>query len=524
MAAPDGAADGEWNRRWRAVRAWVFTTDPVRAGVLWIAASMLFFFFGGLAALFMRTELAAPGRTIMGPEEYLGWFTLHGTFMIFFFAVVVFFGIGSAVVPRLIGANNMAFPRLNALDLWLILLGGSILELGFLFGQKPIAGWTSYPPLSLGGFSPGLGQDWWIWAVGLETFGATMAGGNFLATILRSRSPDVPLRSMPIPVWGILFSSVLVVIAGPFLLTALGFLWLDRNFGTWFFAPETLPGPLLWQDLFWFYSHPATYVMIIPAFGFLSAVLHRFSGRSVLSTFTVIMGMAGVALFGLLVWWHHMFTTGLSSAAGLFAVAMTWTVALPSGVVILSWIASLRWGRIHFTTPMLFALGFILMFTVGGANGVFLSFLPFDVYAHDTYWVIAHFHYIIFGGTVLGLFAAIYYYFPIAFGRRLSEPLGKWHFWLTVVGINLTFFPMHYLGLQGMPRRIHDYDAAWGGVNMAETVGAFITAVAQLLFLANLAVTLVRGRPGRDDPWEEAEADRGTATRPSPRTGTEEAA
>lgn len=487
--------------RREAIADWLFTTNSTRTGVVWLAATFLFFVFGGYYALQMRGELIAPGETIMGPDRYAQLFSLHGTFMAFFFAVPVFFGFASIVVPRALGVTNVAFPRLNSLDLWLILVGALTLEVGYFLGQRPEAGWTSYVPLSLEPYLQGLGEDWWVWGIFMETFGTLLASINFIATILHKRPPTMLLRRMPIFVWSMLLTSILVIVAAPFLLTALSLLFLDRNFGTAFYDPTSLRAVLMWQDLFWFYSHPATYVMLLPAFGIVSAILARFSGRPLFSYGLIVLGSVGVTLFSFFLWWHHMFTTTIDMRAQAFASFNTMAVSVFSGIVVFTWLASLWRGRIRFTTPMLFALGIILMFTVGGANGVFMGYVPLDWYLHDTYWLVAHFHYIIFGSTVLGTLAAIYYWFPLALHRQLDERLGKWHFWLTIVGMNLAFFPMHFLGMDGMRRRVWDYDPSLTGWNVVITVGAFVIAAATLLFLANIALTLWRGQHVGDEVW-----------------------
>lgn len=497
----EGARSAAARTRSSSLHTWLFSTDNVRVGVMWIAATLLFFYLGGIAALLIRSELAFPGQTLLDAEQYSQYFTLHGTMMVFFFAVPVFFGLGSILVPGMIGTRNLAFPRLNSFDFWLVLVGGLVLEVGFLFGERPMSGWTSYTPLSLGEFSPGRGQDWWVWGIFIETVGGTLAGINFLVTILRDRRPGLKLRRMPLFVWAMLFTSILTVVAGPILLTALAFMFLDRNVGTAFFDPSGATGAILWQDLFWFYSHPATYVMAIPAFGVVSMILPRFSSRPILSYGAIVLATGAVTALGFLVWWHHMLVTGMHLGPRVFGAVASWAIAIPSGVLIFTWLFGLRRGRIRLTTPMLFALGWLVMFTLGGANGLFMAYVPLDTYVHDTYWLVAHLHYIIFSATVFGIFAGIYYWFPSALGITLNETLGKLHFWGAFLGMNMTFFPMHLLGLAGMPRRVHDYDATLAPINFLIAAGMFLTAAAMALFLANLAVSLRNRERLADDPW-----------------------
>lgn len=500
-----GTFAGRWRRRGRTMRSWLLSTDNVRVGTMWIAATLLFFYIGGLAAILIRSELAFPGMTFLTPEDYAAYFTLHGTMMSFFFAVPVFFGIGSILVPGMIGAKNMAFPRLNSFDFYLILLGGLILEVAFLFGERPMAGWTSYTPLSLSEFSPGRGQDWWVWGIFIETLGGTLAGINFTVTILRDRRPKLRMRALPIFVWAMLFTSILTMVAGPFLLAALVFMYLDRNLGTFLFDPTSVHGALLWQDLFWFYSHPATYVMAIPAFGIVSMILPRFSKSPIFSYGVVVFATAAITALGFLVWWHHMLVTGMEIDYRLFGALASWAIAIPTGTLIFTWLFGLRLGHIHLTTPMLFALSWIVMFTIGGANGLYMAYVPFDHYVHETYWLVAHLHYIIFSGTVLGIFAAIYYWFPSALHVKLDEGLGQLHFWGTFIGMNMTFFPMHFLGLMGAPRRVYDYGGEHFGLHFLVAGGMFLVAAASLVFLANVLITLRHRRRVIEDPWGPAE-------------------
>lgn len=482
-------------------RYWFFTKNSTRTGVLWILISGLFFLAAGAIAIEMRIELMSPELVTHTPEEYGQLFSVHGTFMIFFFAVPIFFGFASAILPQALGTDNLAFPRMNNMDLWLIMAGGLTLEMGHLLGQSPIGGWTGYPPLTTAPFQPGYGTDLWMWAVFLETLGTLMAAVNILATLIRKRSPRIPFLKMPIFAWTMLFTALLVIVAAPFLLTALSLLFLDRNLGTDFYSMVSATQLLLWQDLFWFYSHPATYVMLLPVFGIVTLIIARFSGRPIFSYVGIVVGTAGVWLFSYLIWWHHMFATGMHLGPRIFASVNTWGVSVFSGVVVFIWLASMWRAKLRLTVPMLWCLGIIATFTIGGADGVYLALVPLDVYLHDTWWLVSHFHYIIFGSTVLGTIAAIYYWFPAVMHRKLNEKAGLWHFWLTLIGINLTFFPMHNLGLHGLQRRIWTYPAEFTGTNVLIGVGTLLTAAAQLVFIGNIIHTLLKGREVDDDVW-----------------------
>lgn len=499
--------------RWDAVRYWLFTRNCTRTGVLWVASVIVVFVLAGLLALQMRYELASPASQGTGPEKYAELFSLHGTIMIFFVAVPVFFGVSSAILPRVLRTDDVSFSRANNLDLWLIIMGASMLEIGYLLGQRPAGGWTGYAPLSLEQFQPGNGMDWWIWGIFLESLGTGMAAVDNLTSILRRRHPDIRLSRMPLFAWSMFFTSLLAIVAVPFLLTALMLLFLDRNLGLPFYTGTSAESLILWQDLFWFYSHPATYIMLLPAFGIVSAIISRFSGRPLFSYVLLLVGTAGVWVFSYLVWYHHMFTTGLDLTARTFASVNTWGVSLFSGIVVFTWLASLWRARIRLTVPMLWALGLIFTFTIGGADGVYLAFIPVDEYFHDSYWLVAHFHYIIMGTTIFGLIAAIYYWFPLLFHRQLSERLGRWHFWLSMVTFNLTFFPMHILGVLGMQRRIWTYPDMYTDLNVLVSVAALAFALTQFLFLASLLTAAGRAEVTDEEAWGTTETNVGGPTR-----------
>jgi cytochrome c oxidase subunit 1 len=502
--------------------AWVTTTDHKKIGILYVVNSFIFFLLAGLLALGVRAELAQPGLQYLTDERlYNQLFTMHGTVMIFLFIIPILAGFGNYVVPLQIGAPDMAFPRINALSFWMLPLGGVLLFSGFLAGGAAEAGWTSYPPLSedrVGGLSSsGPGQD--LWLVGLVLIGTSSILGaiNFLVTIFKMRAPGMTMFRIPILVWTVLVTSVLVLMATPVFTSALIMLFIDRNYGGAFFDPVASGGnAILWQNVFWFYSHPAVYVMVLPAMGMISEVLPVFSRKPLFGYKAFVFATAGIGALGFSVWAHHMFTTG--SVYLPFFSLMTFLIAVPTGVKMFNWIFTMWRGKLTLATPLLFALGFLSMFLIGGINGAFSASVPVDFALHDTYWVVAHLHYVLFGGSVFGVFAGVYYWFPKMTGRMLNETLGKVQFVLMFIGFNLTFFPMHVLGLQGMPRRIADYagTAGWNELNLAATIGGFLIAASLIPFLWNVFVSLRNGDIAGDDPWEANTLEWATTSPPPP--------
>jgi cytochrome c oxidase subunit I len=498
---------------------WLTTTDHKKIGILYIVNSFLFFLLAGLLAMGVRTELAFPGLQFVHDEGvYNQLFTMHGTVMIFLFIIPILAGVGNYVVPLQIGAPDMAFPRINALSFWLLPLGGILMFSGFFTGGAAAAGWTSYTPLSedrpLG--MTGSGED--LWLVGLTLIGtASILGAvNFLVTIFKMRAPGMTLFRMPILVWTVLVTSVLVLMATPVFTSALIMLFIDRNYGGHFFDPSTGGNAILWQNVFWFYSHPAVYVMVLPAMGMISEILPVFSRKPLFGYKAFVFATAGIGALGFSVWAHHMFTTGAVYLP--FFSLMTFLIAVPTGVKMFNWIFTLWRGKLTLSTPLLFALGFLSMFLIGGIDGAFSASVPIDFALQDTYWIVSHLHYVLFGGSVFGLFAGIYYWFPKMTGRMLSEGLGKVHFVLMFIGFNLTFFPMHVLGLSGMPRRIADYasTAGWNELNLVASIGGFIIASSMIPFLVNVAVSLRGGRIAGDDPWEANTLEWATSSPPPP--------
>jgi cytochrome c oxidase subunit I len=498
---------------------WLTTTDHKKIGILYIVNSFIFFFIAGLLALGVRTELAQPGLQFVHDEGvYNQLFTMHGTIMIFLFIIPMLAGFGNYVAPLQIGAPDMAFPRINALSFWMLPLGGILLLLGFVTGGAAQAGWTSYPPLSqdrpLG--SPGSGEDLWLMGLVLVGTSSILGAVNFLVTIFKMRAPGMTMFRMPILVWTVLVTSVLVLMATPVFTSALIMLFIDRNYGGHFFDPATGGNAILWQNVFWFYSHPAVYVMVLPAMGMISEILPVFSRKPLFGYKAFVFATAGIGALGFSVWAHHMFTTGQVYLP--FFSLMTFFIAIPTGVKMFNWIFTMFRGKLTLSTPLLFALGFLSMFLIGGINGAFSAAVPVDFALHDTYWVVAHLHYVLFGGSVFGVMAGLYYWFPKMTGRMLNETLGKLQFVLMFVGFNLTFFPMHQLGLAGMPRRIADYasNAGWNDLNLMATIGGFTIAASILPLLWNVFASLRGGEIAGDDPWEANTLEWATSSPPPP--------
>ncbi len=501
--------------------AWLTTTDHKKIGILYLINSLVFFAMGGALAMVVRVQLVTPlnSTTVGGfvsQEFYNQAFTMHASFMLFLFIIPILAGFGNYAVPLQIGAPDMAFPRINALSFWLLPLGGALMASGFLAsGGAAASGWTEYPPLSGAQFH-GTGTDLWIMGLVLIGTSSILGAINFLVTIFRMRAPGMTLFRMPILAWTVLVTSVLVLMATPVLTSALIMLFIDRNYGGHFFDPANGGNAVLYQNVFWFYSHPAVYIMVLPAMGIISEVLPVFSRKPLFGYKAFVFATVGIGALGFSVWAHHMFTTGQVFLP--FFALMTFLIAVPTGVKMFNWIATLWRGKLLFKTPLLFAFGFLTMFLIGGLNGAFSAAVPVDFALHDTYWVVAHLHYVLFGGSVFGVFAGIYYWFPKMTGRMLSETLGKVQFVLMFIGFNMTFFPMHQLGLAGMPRRIADYasDTGWYDLNLVATIGGFIIAASMLPFLWNVLVSLRNGKIAGDDPWEGNTLEWATSSPPPP--------
>ena len=481
---------------------WLTTTDHKKIGILYTISSFIFLGVGGSLALFVRAELAQPGLQFLTEATYNQMFTMHASVMIFWVIIPFLAAIGNYVVPLMIGAPDMAFPRINALSFWMVPFSGLVVMAGFLLGGAADAGWTAYPPVSSVKYSPGPGMNLWIVAVMLVGTSSILGAVNFMVTIFRMRPPGMTLFRMPILTWTVLVTSVLVLMGTPVLTSALVMLFIDRNFGGAFFDPALGGSAILWQNIFWFYSHPAVYIMVLPAMGVISEIIPVFSRKPLFGYKAFVFATAAIGALGFSVWAHHMFTTG-SVFLPFFSV-MTFFIAVPTGVKFFNWIATMWRGQITFKTPMLFAVGFLSMFLIGGINGVFSAPVPVDYAIHATYWIVAHIHYVLFGGSFLGIMAGIYFYFPKMTGKMLDERLGKVNFALMYVGMNLTFLPMHTLGLSGMPRRIADYSptAGWNDLNLAATIGGFTIGLSMLPFFWNVYISLRNGEEAGDDPWE----------------------
>jgi len=494
------------------MKTWLTTTDHKRIGLLYFWTAFTFFLIGGLEALVIRAQLASPAGIGVSAEVYNQLFTMHGTTMVFLALMPLSAAFFNYIIPLQIGARDVAFPRLNAFSYWVFLLGGLFLNASFvagpLFGAgrlsvAPDGGWFGYANLTSKQFSPGPNIDFWLLGLQILGIASLAAGFNFIVTILNLRAPGMKMMRLPVFSWMTLVTQFLVITAFPVITVALVLLMFDRFFGTHFFVPAGGGDPILWQHLFWLFGHPEVYILILPAMGIVSEVLPTFSRKPLFGYTVVVYSGVLIGFMGWGVWSHHMFSAGLGPIADSVFSATTMLIAVPTGVKIFNWIATMWGGQIRFTAAMLFAVGFIGMFIIGGLSGVTHAAPPADLQQTDTYYVVAHIHYVLFGGTMLGLFAGMYYWWPKMTGRRLSETLGKWHFGLTFVGMNLAFFPMHFSGLLGMPRRIYTYPAELGvaQLNLVSTIGAFLLGVAVLVFMWNLWRSRTKGEPAGDDPW-----------------------
>jgi cytochrome c oxidase subunit I len=482
--------------------SWLTTVDHKRIGILYGVTAFVFLLIGGIEALLLRIQLARPENTFLSFDEYNQIFTMHGVTMIFLVVMPLGAAFFNYLVPLQIGARDVAFPRLNAFSYWTFLLGGMFLYSSFFLGGSPNGGWFGYANLSTE--LPGHGMD--FYAIGLQIIGLSslVAAVNFIVTILNERAPGMSLMRMPVFTWMTLVVSFLLLFAMPVLAVALFQLTFDRLFGTVFFQPAAGGDPILWQHFFWLFGHPEVYILILPAMGIVSEVLPTFSRKPLFGYAAVVFSGIAIGFMGWGVWAHHMFTVGLGPVANAAFALSTMFIAVPTGVKIFNWLGTLWGGSLRFTTPMLFAIGFVAMFIIGGLSGVTHAVVPSDAQQQDTYYIVAHFHYVLFGGALFGLFSGAYYWLPKVSGRMLSEGLGKLHFWLMLIGFNLAFGPMHILGLQGMRRRVPTYPAGvgWDLWNMVSTIGGFIIAVSILVFMINVIRSVSRGREAGNDPWD----------------------
>jgi len=497
-AEPAYTSPAPWMRG--RVTSWLTTVDHKRIGILYILTSLAFFLAGGVLSLLMRTQLATPDTDVFARDTYNQLFTMHGTTMIFLVVVPILAGFGNFLVPLMIGARDMAFPRLNAFSYWLFLFGGIVLYLSWFVGA-PDSGWTSYVPLSV--YSSGDGQDLWILSLHILTIASLAGAINFIVTIHNMRTRGMTWMRMPLFVWTIEVYALLLILVLPALSAGLTLLLLDRQLDTNFFIPSEGGNAILYQHVFWFFGHPEVYIMILPAMGIISEVIPVFSRKPIFGYKAIALSTAVIGFYSLLVWAHHMFTVGMPNYLLGFFMVSSMIIAVPTGVKIFNWIATTWRGNILFDTAMLFALGFIVVFTIGGLSGIFVAAFPVDWQVHDSYYVVAHLHYVLFGGSMLAIFSGLYYWWPKMFGRLLDERLGKVHFWLTFIGFNVTFFPQHMLGLMGMPRRYYTWDgpALGDAYNLISTVGSFVMGLGILVFVVNILVTRRRGVRAGNDPW-----------------------
>ena len=499
-----------------SVLSWLSSVDHKQIGIMYLVASLVFLVLGGLEAVLMRLQLAQPRASLLGPEVYNQLLTMHGTTMIFLFFMPALIGLGNYLVPLMIGASDMAFPRLNALGLWMLVFGGLLLYFSFAAGGAPDAGWFAYTPLSERPFSSHHGQDYWALAILVTGIGSVTGAINFIVTIFALRAPGMTMRRLPLFVWMMLVTSFIILFALPLLNAGLVMFLADRFFNAHFFARGG--SALLYQHTFWSFGHPEVYILILPFFGILSEVIPVFSRKPIFGYGFMAGSAVAIGIYSFTVWAHHMFATGLGHGWDGFMAASTMLISVPSGIKIFNWIATMWGGQLRFTTAMLFAVAFLLTFTIGGVTGVTFAVVPTDWQTTDTYYVVAHLHYVLVGGSQFAFFAGIYYWFPKISGRLLSEPLGKWHFWLNFIGFNTTFFVQHFLGLIGMPRRIYTYPDLpyWGSLNLVSSVGGVLSAIATLVFIWNIIYSWRRGEPAGDNPWDAWTLEWATTSPPPP--------
>ena len=485
------------------VWSWITTTDHKRIGILYGVTAFIFFLFGGFEALLIRAQLMKPGNDLIDAETFNQLFTMHGTTMVFLAIMPLSAAFFNYIVPLQIGARDVAFPRLNAFSYWVFLLGGLFMNASFLVGAAPNGGWFGYANLTSTQFSPGLNIDFWL--LGLQMLGvASIAAGiNFIVTIVNLRAPGMRMMRMPVFTWMTLITQFIVVTAFPVITVALVFLMFDRTFGTTFYSVAAGGDVLLWQHLFWLFGHPEVYILILPAMGIVSEVIPTFSRKPLFGYAIIVYSGLLIAVLGWGVWAHHMFSVGMGPVADAVFSSTTMLIAIPTGVKIFNWLATMWGGKISLKTPMLFALGFVAMFVIGGLSGVMHSSSPADLQQTDTYFVVAHIHYVLYGGAIQGIFSGIYYWWPKMTGWMLNERWGKTHFWLSLIGMNLAFFPMHFIGLLGMPRRIYTYDAVLGvgAMNLVSTIGAFIIGLSAIVFVINVFYSRRQRVEAGMDPW-----------------------
>jgi len=493
-------------RTWRdppGLLGWLCAIDHKTIGKRFIVTAFGFFAAGGLLALLMRLQLAVPDNTLVGNDLYNQLFSMHGTTMMFLFAVPVMEAMAVYLVPLMVGARSIAFPRMNAFAYWVYLFGGLMLYVAFFLNIGPDTGWFSYVPLAGPEFSPGKRVDFWAQLVTFTELSALLVAIVLITTIFKLRAPGMSLNRMPLFVWTVLVTMFMIVFAMPAVMLASTALIADRLVGTQFYNPAEGGEPLLWQHLFWFFGHPEVYLIFLPALGFISSIVATFARRPIFGYPVMVLAAIATGFLGFGLWVHHMYATNVPELGKNYFTAASMMVAIPTAVQIFCWIATLWSGRLNMKTPLLFVLAFFFILVLGGLTGLMLASVPLDLQVHDTFFVVAHLHYVLIGGAVFPLIGAIYYWFPKITGRMMSERLGRWNFWLFFIGFNVTFYPMHHLGTQGMPRRVYTYPAelGWGALNLIATLGSLLIAVSVLLFVVNVLVSYRRGALASDDPW-----------------------
>jgi cytochrome c oxidase subunit I+III len=482
---------------------WLREINNIPIATRYMATAFVFFLAGGVQALLLRIQLGTPENTFLDAQTYNQIFTMHGTTMMFLFVIPFIEALANYVVPLILGTRDLPFPRLTALSYWTYVLGGLFLYSSFVFGLAPDGGWFAYVPLTSLEFSPGLGMDYWLIGLSVAEVAGIGAAAELIVAVLKLRAPGMSLGRMPLFAWAMLIAGVMIIFAFTPLIVVTGMLEFDRKLETRFFDIAAGGDALLWQHLFWAFGHPEVYIMLIPAVGIVSHIVQTFARRPIVGYRVMVGAMIAIGTISFALWAHHMFAVGMSMAAMLFFAAASLLIAIPSGLQVFGWIATLWQGRVEWRTPMLFAAGFIVLFVLGGITGVMVASAPFDAQAHDSYFVVAHFHYVLVGGVIFPLVGGLHYWLPKISGRMLSETLGRWTFWTMFIGFNVAFLPMHYTGLLGMPRRVYTYEAGlgWDIPNLISTVGAFVLALGMLLFVVNVLRSLRRGERAPDDPW-----------------------
>jgi cytochrome c oxidase subunit I+III len=504
-----------WRQR-TGLWGWLTTIDHKSVAKRYMITAFVFFLLGGLEAATMRAQLAGPEGHLVSAKLYNQIFTMHGTTMMFLFAVPMMTAVALYFVPLMIGARDVAFPRLNAYGYWVYLIGGSLLYAAFFLGTGPNAGWFSYVPLASTLYTPARGVDAWCQTVTFTEIASLVAAVEIIVTVFKHRAPGMTLQRIPLFVWSMLVMSFMIIFAMPWVEMASLFLAADRLVNTQFFNPAQGGDALLWQHVFWFFGHPEVYIIFLPGLGMVSAIVETFTRRPVIGYTAIVLSLISTGIMAFSLWVHHMFAAGVPELGAAFFTGAGAVIAIPTGVQIFCWIATLWTGRPRFATPLIFIIGFLVVFVVGGLSGVMVASVPFDLQVHDSYFVVAHLHYVLIGGAVFPLWGAFYYWFPKVTGRLLDETLGRINFWLFFIGMHLTFFPMHFLGFDGMPRRVYQYPAesGWGDLNLLASVGAAIIACSVITFLVNVILSMRKPADAGDNPWEASTLEWATSSPP----------